>query len=113
MLVWFTAPDTPRRGNDWPCQRSLYLSFNLLAAGGQRDGQVEGPGGLEVDHDRERSERVAAIKDLRYRRGEAIHLIFCRSSLITNAVMANDGNSRVVGSARSRLSASIPAIPGN
>ena len=40
-------------------------------------------------------------------------MIFCRSSVITDAVIAMIGIARVVTSARIRLSASTPSIPGS
>src|SRR6266404_8480837 len=97
----------------------------------RRDRQAEGLGGLQIYHERperltrtlyvgrrSRSCATAAtnsvtLMGLLWYPSNPAAMIFCRSSLITDAVMAMTGISRVVGSARSCLSASIPSMTGS
>src|SRR6266851_1832901 len=109
-------------------------SLNDLVGSQQQrlgDCQAQCLGGLEVDdqfelggqltlHVRRRSRSCATavtksftLIGLLWNASNPASMTFCRSSVITDAVMASTGISRVAGSARSWPSASIPSIPGS
>src|SRR6202158_3064838 len=95
------------------------------------DRQAEDLGGLEVDHEINMGRRPAnqvrrgsrtcataatksvTLMGLLWYPSDPAAMIFCRSSLMTDAVMAITAIPRVASSARSRRSASTPSIPGS
>src|SRR5215467_8847057 len=69
-------------------------------------------------HDLSRIPRIVpsssrALMGLPWKPSKPAAMIFCRSWAMTDAVTAMTGIVRVVGSARSSLSASIPLMPGS